>query len=445
MNKKIYFIFLLLCALPLAFGTTLNVSSTGSEQPIVNRNYNSSTLFDVMVLNLSANESSVNITSINFTITGSVLNGTYGNISEILLYNGANVIGSELLENESSENDTVLVHINNGFVVNTTPEYITVKMNITPSATTGITFGINLTSNTSITTDNSSDLINGSFPMFSGNVEIANLHATAEVSPHYVDTNVANQTLTYTIKLLPGTDNVKEIHIIFPDNFTVENVTLVKTGPNEKTIDYETSCSSNVSVDHVCLELGQETNITFSGAGVDSSSENSTITVKFLADTPSSSFGGRINSTIDDSFIPFTTNTTCDGNSTMINVKQLIKVSGISAIKNRAFANGKDYWEFNLTINITENVTGLLQMRMDNWTDDSGKPDHFIAINGNALIYESGHTDRNSTVGNSYANGISFTNAVGEKNIILKMTIPQNTSQTSYGWWTKFWMLFRTE
>ncbi len=436
-----------------AFSVDLRVNFTDIAPAIINRNYSSNTPVGVMNLSFITNESQTNLTSLNISIIGSVVNGTCGNISSIYVKEGDMIVGTfDNLSNVSQENNSIVIKINgtSGIVINSVNKTnLTLYFNLSDHATTGVDFGANITSNESISTSNQSDTINGTFPMSTSLTKIANLHVVASLRPNYADTNVTNQTITYLISLLSGTDNVNRTSIVVPSEYHVENVTSVKTGTAQKTIDYNSNCpaSSGVQTDHACVEVGQTINITLPGSGADSS-QNNTIEVKILVDTPAIGASGNITSTVEDgSGVNLVENSTYYGRNVTLTAKQLVEVKNITAIKNSAFANGNDYWEFNITLNITENVNGTLQMRMNNWTNSNGDKIPLTSGTSNyAMIYKNGHIDENATVKTSYtSSGISYANVHGKQNVILRMIIPSDAPQSSDNWWTKFWMIFRTE
>ena len=85
-------------------------------------------------------------------------------------------------------------------------------------------------------------------------------------------------------------------------------------------------------------------------------------------------------------------------------------------------------------------------MRMNNWTDGTHNISLVDGSTNYALLYKYGDATNNASIENSYTNGgVSFSKAKGLYSLMLKMTIPESTPASSSGWWTNFWMLFRTE
>ncbi len=458
-------VLVLLSLIGIAYGSTLDINGTdlsyaSTVNGVFNRNYNTYT--DIAVLNLTLNASAdVNVTNMTITIYGLNTGDISGNITSVFLYkdNETNqynktfdssdiLIGSNsTLTNVANTTSYVNVTIRNiNEIVGTSPEVWFVVLRINQTATSGTKINVSV-SNAS--TNNISDVVNN-YASPSNDITFANLHVTAYLIPRYTDTNVTNQTITYVLSLLSGTDNVNKTSIIVPSNFTVKNVTLVKTGSYQKTIDYSTSCptSANVQTDHACVEVGQMINVTLPGSGADSS-QNNTITIQFTIDTQETPVSGLINSTVEDGIegVGLVVNSTPESDSNItLNTVNLIEVKNVTSIKNSAFANGNDYWEFNITINITQNVTGLVQMKMNNWSDGNG---HTIALTSGAtkyaLLYRQGSMSNNASVENSYtSDGVSISGK-GLFNLILRMVIPSGTPASSTGWYTNFWMLFRTE
>lgn len=389
------------------------------------------------MLNLSLNvtpgtgDGTVNITSMNVTIVGTAP------ISSIAKVEIKDVTGDVIASNTTNATATKFtIHIPNGLFINASSNAsILIVFNISPSATRFNTTGANISASSEIGTTSNADNITITGNSIQSNIsQIQDLHAIAYITPRTVDTNVENQTFIYTINRT-GSDKINRTEIVLPSEYVITNVnaTIADVG-TLFTIQY----SSN------------QINITNIGGGAGT---NGPIIVNFSVNTSSSSvnsmafnstiFGGNLSASPD-----------VINQATSVITKQIIIVQDINPIKTTALVNGTDYWEFNLTLNITANVSGLIQFKMNNWNSSEGYTMNLTNqtnINANnTLFYASLRSSGNSTnyinVTNNYdiTRGISLTATAGNLYyVILKMIIPSGTP-TSSTWWTTYSMLFRS-
>ncbi len=399
---------------------------------------NTKQTYNIMNLTLNVTpagiEHAVNVTKINFTIVGA----NHETVSAIVLKNSTfSIIGSSNVTSNQS-----LVTIINGLYVNTTTNStILVFLTISENATRTSNIAINVTSANDIGTspaesDDNITITNGSVQSISSTIQ--DLHATAALSPTYVDTNVFNQTFIYNITKT-GTDNITEIIITVPDEYNITSIANI-TGNGADCITPGT-CVVNTWLPINITIFGGYTNIK----------------VNFTVNTSSSDVASMpFNSTISSSGNITGITTDTYNSSTNVETKQLISINSMSAVKNAAYINGTDYWEFNFTINVTANVSGLIHFKMEDWTDADGiklnlTNDTEEFIHNKTQYYASlrGETNFGTTnkfnITNHYnaSRGVSVSSSEHELNfVIMRMIIPKHTI-TSSTWYTTYKMLFR--
>jgi len=271
--------------------------------------------------------------------------------------------------------------------------------------------------------------------------QIQDLRATASLSPTYVDTGVVNQTLIYNITTT-GADYVNKTRIILPSGYTIVNVTNVTIDGVNQT----ENCPSPVSGE-VCIQTDSTgINITYAGLG-----PNKAVRVYISVNTSSTAVSVQaFNSTLTGGNL---SNTATDVHSASTDVitKQLINITNVRTIKSVALNNGTDYWEFNFTMSITANVSGLVQFRMNSWNNSAGQIINLTnqANLTNATFYASlRRSDGLSNIFNvtsSYRDVGSSLTATENSiyNFVLRMIIPSGTPIAS-DWWTTYWTLFRS-
>ena len=135
------------------------------------------------------------------------------------------------------------------------------------------------------------------------------------------------------------------------------------------------------------------------------------------------------------------------GSAASVATQQLVNITSVKIVKGAAILNGTDYWEFNLTVNFTANVTGLLQFNMTNWTNSNGQ--NMSLVNGTAnlsSLRDNQNMSHTMNVSNSYTNGISITGCCTTGTfyyVVLRMIIPLNTP-VSNNWAATYGVLFRS-
>lgn len=416
----------------------LNITSN-----FVNLSSQSSLGSNATMLNLTFNLSdntTANITYINFTFgsTNTTLNANQTNLS-VCVYNhsvnSTNLLGCNATWNASQT--TVPVSFN---VSNETQATLLAVYEIYTNATNPMNISLNISSNSSIILDNMSILVNSSlspqFPIASNYTEVRIIRATSEISPHFVDTNITNQTFRYFVNQFTG-DTFNKTIINIPPGYALTNVinyTIVRSMTNSTTVG---GC-----VDP-CFFGSNQINITDTG-GIKN------ITVYFTANTNVTSISSKdFNSTIDGTNV-YGIQTEPYSGSANVTTKPLINITNMAIIKNTAIVNGTDYWEFNLTVNVSEAILGTFHLKLSDWNStDAGA---LIPLTNGSVNYA---TLRNNTASLNETQCINLTNSYNETNgllinatssssvnLILRMVIPSGTPIAS-DWWTTYGMLMR--
>jgi len=428
------------------FAATLSITSN----PVNLTAYNN-TGTNVTMLNLTLNltgENSVNVANIivTFNSTNGSLNASQTNLS-VCLYNStvnsSNNLGCGTVWNVSGNVNQTNITLSNFNITNSTEKNLLIVYEVYRNATTPINISLYINDNSSITLSNSSVIIdNSTFPISSNFTQIQDLHASASISPRYVDTNVENQSFVYTINIT-GDDAINKTIVNIPNGFTLVDVTgyQVKSSTNNATVS---GCPSQT-----CLKGDSEINITppFS---ID---KDGYVKITFIVNTSSTSVNSTAFSSVIDggnlTGIP-TDATNC---STNVTTKQLINVTNVAIMKNTAVVNGTDYWEFNFTLNISANVSGLIQFKMNPWNSSSANATLNLtnATTGNITYYASLRNESSFSTTNKFniTNEYNITQGISlnatENNIyhvFLRMVIPLGTPIAS-DWWTTYSMLFR--
>lgn len=396
-----------------------------------------------LTFNLSDN-TTVNITRINFT---------FGSTNATLIAN-ANLANLTVCVYDSLVNQSNMTGCNGTWSGNVTS--VLVGRNVTNSTNlilfvvyrinmTGVPYptsvNISITSNSSIENDNASIYINNTFPISSSNTEIRIVRAYASITPSFVDTNVTNQTFMYNILNLSN-DSFEKLKITVPGGFALVNVINWSYVKSDTTTTSGTGCSTN------CSMVGNEINIS-DVVGIRN------VTIYFNANTNASALNSiAFNSTIEGTNVANISTTTI-ASSTNVTTKPLISIVNISAIKNSAFINGTDYWEFNFTLNITDAAIGMVQLKMGNWNSTALGTNLSLqnGTSGNITYYATlrGATDFATTnkcnLTNDYnaSQGV-YINSTGAVlySAVLRMVIPLGTLPTN-DWWTTYKILFRTQ
>jgi hypothetical protein len=275
--------------------------------------------------------------------------------------------------------------------------------------------------------------------------QIQDAHATASVSPKFADTNVTNQSFGYTITPT-GSDTFNIINITLPTGYTITNVTEVRYGAS---VLYNSTYSSAA-----VTFLDKLVNVNYS---IGFTTSGGIISINFTANTNSSQVASTpFASTVSGGNLTYVNTTTETVNATNVTTKQLFNVLGVTAIKTSAVVNGTDYWEFNLTLNFTENLNvtgGLIQFRMTNWSSAEGYNlplTNQSELSNTTAYYASLRLSNDATKIFNISNVYNFTQGISIAPVanylyyvVLKMIIPSATNVSST-WWSTYYTLFRS-
>ncbi len=412
-----------------------NVTITGRDLVTVNNYTNSNT--SVVMLNLSldvtteAGSRTVNVTFLNISLG----NGTnVGNVSAVELYlgNDTTVIGSSVTPTNST---TFNVTITNKLVVNSTSNAsIIVKFNLTRNATSGGLLSAVIGSSVDVGVDSDGSNVTFSNTVVSNATRIQSLHANASVSPQFIDTNVINQSIVYTI-IPTGTDGINRTIIWVPSGYNLTNVSTVEVDTANVTSGVTYTTASNYINVTMSTATTNRIKVTFN--------VNTSVTRVDSAAFMSFMHGGNLTNISTD---------TPTAGSTNVTTQQIVNVTNILVNKGAAIVNGTDYWEFNLTLNFTANISGLLQFKMSNWTDASSPP-NTIHLNTSSTFYATLRNNTNAADNNGkfnvtsvYVSGAGINQTItnsGQLTLILRMILPSGTA-ISNTWAATYNFLFRT-
>jgi hypothetical protein len=414
----------LLASSALAIG---NVTVTGANMASVY--VNTRTQYNFLNLSFNATATEVNVTSLNITVKGVGVE----NVTSVYLINET---GSVIASNTSwntTVNYTVLSPSGGFNVTLWQNRSMVLAVNISRNATRTSNITVNLSSG--LTTNNSADNISILSSQSIGS-QIQDLHINGTVRPTVVDTNVINQSFVYLLTY-DGADRIYGTNITLPLGFGTPYVSNVEDSSN----------LSLASGDYSQTTSARTINISFGSSGI-TLRAGPIIKIFFNATTNSTTIvSTRINSTVSGSnFTALSTEVNDTTNN--VTMKQLVNVSSVALVKSTALVNGTDYWEFNLTLNFTANVTGSLQMNLTNWSSALGS----IALTNStgdgfyASLRDNGNWSNIMNVTNVYNKTMSIQGCCTEGTVyyvLLRMIIPTGTAVTN-SWSTTYNFLFRS-
>lgn len=352
MNRLLLCIAVLLFLSVPAFAANLTITGINVAPAFVNSRDSVDMLN--LSLNVSAGTNVVNITSINVTI----VTATVANVSAVQIKNATgSVLGA------STTNST-----QNSYTISLSPD-----LNVSGTANATIIININISSLASKNTQIAVNITNASIATrggdnitFFGNAnsnqsnfaQMQDVHANASISPNFADTNVTNQTFTYT--LVVSSDKINRTTVFMPAGYAISNVLNVSVDNTECMPG--NVCPAAFNASQILVNFTQNGN-----AGV-----TGTIKINFTANTSAVEINSTvINATISGSNL---TSVLADISGSVANVttKRLINVTNVELTKATALLNGTDYWEFNFSLQTNANVSGMVQLKLSNFTEASG-------------------------------------------------------------------------
>ena len=455
MNKIIVVIALFTFLLSPAFAdTTLTVNGTSRVATYINTGDN------VTMLNLSlqANNGSVTVTSLLINLTTAYTTISENNISAFIVnvsvYNDTSgdgifhpdvdttLFGSNItFGNETRINATNIAF--SGIVVGATDQVrllVVFRLNLSASVSANLSANVSAAANIG-----ANQTVNGNnFPIFSAFGETRDVHASVTLRPNVVDTNVTNQTIIYNFTIT-GATAVNKTRIRFPSGYTIVNVTSVTRNGVSRTLDV---CFASADV---CTIVGTtEVNLTFLNSGGLVKWDNISVTLTLntsLSALPSHNINSSIYS-VDYTMSNISTSFT--GNSINLTTQPIINGTSILIAKGAAIVNGTDYWEFNITLNFSANVPGIIQIKMFNWTDgtnnisltNSSETEFYATLRNETNFNTTGKVGilnrYNTTAGINHTASTASTFTV-----IMRMVVPSGTPISS-GWFAIYNILFRS-
>jgi len=416
-------LFLPILASPVFAAGNLSVNSTNLALAYINTR----ALTNMLNLSLNSTGGDTNLTGINVTIGGTA---SIGNVTLVALVNSTGSVIASNTTNSSSTGFTIFIA--GGFNVSgTTLKNLIVALNTSSSAATLVTVNISLSPSASFFVDSGSNATVLAGFINSSSSQIQDVRANASITPNIVDTFVVNQSFTY-IFTPTGANAIQNFNVGLPSSFTLVNITAVEQGGSNLSSALYTNATQSSQV-----------NVTLN------TPINAIVKIFFTANT-SSDTTGNFSSVIAGSNLTNVATEIATGNRTNVTAKQLVNVTNVGAMKTVAILNDTDYWEFNFTINITDTVTGLLQLKMNNWT--SNQPAGSIVLFNSTEHFATFRTSSNFSatsrvnVTNEYniTSGLSISASPASPVIVfLRMLIPRNTVISS-SWYTTYSMIFRS-
>ena len=452
MKLPLFVVVILMLAMAApAFAGSVRINATNMAPTYAN----TGDLVHVLTLSPMVNASGVtNITQLNITINRI---DAPRNISGIFVYlnttGGAvgSVVGSNtsITANVSRIAFTTVVNISEA-----NHTLLFVLVNVSKGATSRSTFNVSLNATADIEIGPDHNVHNLSTTN-SSTTQIQHVHAIGTLTPRYVDTNVKNQSFVMYLEI-NGTDMFENLSIKVPSEYPIANV----TGLSNST----TTIYGNDTVGYspfLNITYGGDTiNITDFRIGF--SNEDAYLKINLTANTSAAAVASfRFNVTLHGSnlsAVNVTDNATGSMNTT---TQQLITAIGAAFTKRGAIINGSDFWELNLTINITANVSGILQFRMNNWNSTTAGFGLLNITNETGLVTTNSANyallRNTSSTGSTNSGQLNISTEYGAPTrglalrytgttrvLILKMVIPLNTP-TADDWGAAYFMLFRAE
>lgn len=430
------FLALIILLLPVpAFAA--NLSITGLSVAPAFANTRDSVDMLNLSLNVSAGSNVVNITSINVTIVTAAV----ANVSAVQIRNATgSVIGA------STSNSTATA-----FTVSLSPDLsisgatnssITININLSTAASKQALIAVNVT-NASIATRGGDNItfFAGANSNQSNNAQIQDVHANASVSPNFADTNVTNQTFTYT--LVVGSDKVNRTTIFMPPGYSISSVLNISVDGTECLPG--NVCPTAVNTSQINVNFTQNSN-----AGV-----TGTVKINFTANTSAAVINSTfVNSTISGSNMTSVATDTAGGVAN-VTTRRMLNVTNVELTKATAVLNGTDYWEFNFSLQTNANVSGMLQFKIGNFTEASG-----TGANNIITPTEGNFTLRKGAVFNSsqsptidvrndynYSTGIVMSVSEASSSFLIKLTlrvIVPKEKVASSTWQSVYSIVYRT-
>ena len=414
---------LLLLVTPVFAAGNLTLNSTTSGTSVF---VNTRILTTIMNLSLNSTGGDANVTGFNLTINGTA---SIGNVTLVAILNST---GSVIASNTTSTTPSMfVVLIPGGFnVTGGTVKTLLVAVNISSVAPSQTTVNISVNNVTGVFVDTGSNVSSAAGFVNSSSSQIHDVHANVSISPRVVDTFIVNQSFAYTITPT-GTDAVQNVSVAIPAGFTLINLTAVeRNGMNLTSI-----------VNFTNTTAADRLNVSFIVPSAQ------VIRLLFTANA-STATPGAFSSTLAGSNLSAVATDPVNGNQTTVAPQVLANITSVAASKTAAVVNGSDYWEFALTVNITDAVAGLLQFAMANWTDNSGNNLGLTGCSTYCATLRNSSTfgaPGNISVTNDYnlTAGIPYTTSgVSTVTTYLRMVIPSGTAISS-SWFTTYRVSFR--
>ncbi len=423
--RNVYVILAMMLLSSPILAATLNVNTTSMAPAFINTN--SSAIMMNLTLNVTgtATNATVTVSAINVSLS----NATMGNFSFVTIRNATN--NGTLAVNSSfntTDNRTTL-RFSQALVVNTSGNLtLQIIVNTSNTATKFTNFSVNVTASSFEANDTA--FVQGVGA--SNGTQIHNLRANASVTTRFFDTSVINQSFVYAITPI-GTDGINKTVLNIPVGYTLVSLDSVEHDATNSTAGITNVTSPN------------QINITLN------TPTTSVIILRMKLNTNSSEKRNlAFNSTLENGNLTDAV-TDVSGTNTTVSTQQIVNVTNLIPIKNAAYLNGTDYWEFLFALNFTANVSGTLQFNMSQWNSTNtlipinlSNGTYYATIRSNSNFNHSSKI--NITTDYNMTGGIALnTSSTSNSSIYLRMYLPSTVTVLSPNWWSIYTIVFRSD
>ncbi|MFC2143567.1 hypothetical protein ACFLQN_04155 [Candidatus Aenigmatarchaeota archaeon] len=380
----------------------------------------------------------INVSSMFFNLTGTAYSG---NISGIFIYNDTNNNGvidldDELVTNSNAWNETNIQNAvmqinftNNISVLNQTEKYFIVALNLTSNAEEILTTGLNMSFNESVTTGDTATIIDFAPVTYidSTNPQIQDVHASVNITPRYVDTGVENQ--TFSLTLTPtGTNNFTNISVIMPSGYELVQVTWIRHGTKIlRNTSWTNTSAINITTGTTNFTIVNLTSNNTVGSSL-GAGFGDTVTINYTVNTSLTALAEMpFNITLDGANLTGIAVDYSTNNINVTTIAELAKIESMTITKGTAIVNGTDYWEINYSINVSQDVSGLIHMRMSEWNATVGGATRNLNLT-NATTHM--HTSSDTVYYATFRNETNFATS-NKINVVYQFNITAGIRTTS--------------
>ncbi len=424
-------ILLLFLSAPAFAAGNLTVSGSSMPPYFINTNYSQ----PILNLTLNSSVNTVNISSISVTMVGAGASYVYS----VELRDSSGALLGINYSIDAATNKTAItfaapIEVNTSF--NRT---FIVAASLLGNATLLSTIAANISGAGDVGVDAQSNvsIIGGTIQ--SNDYQIQDVHANATMSPLFVDTAIVNQSLVYRLVQF-GRNTFSNISITVPSEYKLVAVTEVKQGSSTLYNSTFSQVSVSLNASSGVIIVTNSANFSTSGDVIVNISVNAS-----ASPVTAKAFNSTIGGSNITGALPYVS-----GSNTSVTTQQLLNITSVYATKATAISNGTDFWEFSMNVNLTTNIPGIIQFKMDNWTNNQSQTIGLWNADQTsyyATLRDNANSSRAVNVTNSYAqgDGIALQSCCSSSSaytLVLRMVIPSGTPSAA-SWFTTYRALFR--